>query len=120
MEIAKTILETRGIDVTTATDGQIAVNIFSSSRENRFDAILMDVRMPVMDGLTATKTIRQLHRNDAAKVPIIAFTADAYEEDIQKFEEVGMNAHLSKPIQQEQLFQTLENFYADTPARATV
>lgn len=120
MEIAKTILETRGIDVMTAKNGQIAVDIFSRSKENRFDAILMDVRMPVMDGPSATKAIRKLHRKDAVTVPIIAFTADAYEEDIRKFEEAGMNAHLTKPIQQERLFQTLGRFYADSPAHVTV
>lgn len=111
MEIAKTILEDEGIDVTTAENGQFAVNIFNNHPENTFDAILMDIRMPVMDGLSATKTIRELPRMDAATVPIIAMTADAYNEDMRKTADAGMNAHLTKPIQQDQLFQTLRNFY---------
>lgn len=111
MEIAKTILEDEGIDVTTAENGQLAVNVFNNCAENEFDVILMDIHMPVMDGLSAAKTIRGLPRMDAAIVPIIAMTADAYDEDIRKTTDAGMNAHLTKPIRQEQLFQTLGNFY---------
>lgn len=82
MEIAKIMLEDAGIEVITAENGQVAVNIFHNCPEGTFDAILMDIRMPVMDGLAATKIIRALSRVDAATVPIIAMTADAYEEDI--------------------------------------
>lgn len=113
MEIAKIMLEEEGIEVTTAENGQIAVNILNNSPKKEFDAVLMDVRMPVMDGLDATKTIRALPRIDAATVPIIAMTADAYDEDIRKTADAGMNAHLSKPINQEELLQTLKDFYVE-------
>lgn len=112
MEIAKTILEDQGIDVTTAENGQLAVNIFNNLSEHMFDAILMDVRMPIMDGLSAAKAIRKLTRKDAATVPIIAMTADAYDEDIERTAAAGMNAHLTKPVQPELLFQVLRNFYS--------
>lgn len=110
MEIAKIMLEEEGVNVTTAENGQLAVNIFSNSQESTFDAILMDIRMPVMDGLAAAKTIRALPRVDAATIPIIAMTADAYDEDIRKAVEAGMNAHLAKPVKQDKLSQTLRTF----------
>lgn len=112
MEIAKTILEDEGIIITTAENGQHTVNIFNNLPENTFDAILMDVRMPFMDGLDATKAIRMLPRKDAATVPIIAMTVNAYIEDIQKTAEVGIHAHIAKPIHQETLFQVLRNIYS--------
>ena len=111
LEIAKTILEEQGINVITAENGQLAVNIFHNCSIGMFDAILMDIRMPVMDGLSAAKAIRNLPRADASTVPIIAMTADAYAEDIQKTAAAGMNAHLTKPILQEQLFQTLRSYF---------
>lgn len=110
MDIAKTMLEEEGIEVTTAENGQSAVNIFHNCPEGRFDAILMDIRMPVMDGISATKTIRKLPERDAAAIPIIAMTADAYEEDIRRTIDAGMNAHLTKPVQPEKLFQILRKF----------
>lgn len=112
MEIAKFLLEDEGIEVITAENGQIAVNIFNNSLENTFNAVLMDVRMPVMDGLTATKSIRALPRTDAVTVPIIAMTADAYNEDIKRTTDAGMNAHLTKPVSQEKLLSTLGKFYS--------
>lgn len=112
MEIAKFMLEDEGIEVVTAENGQIAVNIFNNSQESAFDAVLMDVRMPVMDGLTATKSIRALPRADAATVPIVAMTADAYDEDVRKTAKAGMNAHLTKPVSQEKLFTVLKKFYS--------
>ena len=112
MEIAKFMLEDEGIEVMTAENGQIAVNIFNNSPENTFNAVLMDVRMPVMDGLTATKSIRTLPRTDAVTVPIIAMTADAYSEDIRRTTDAGMNAHLTKPVSQEKMLSTLEKFYS--------
>lgn len=112
MEIAKFMLEDEGIEVMTAENGQIAVNIFNNSPENTFNAVLMDVRMPVMDGLTAAKSIRALPRTDAVTVPIIAMTADAYSEDIRRTADAGMNAHLTKPVNQEKLLSTLEKFYS--------
>ena len=110
MEIAKIMLEDEYIDVTTAENGQLAVNIFNNSPQNMFDAILMDIRMPVMGGLSATKTIRALPRRDAATVPIIAMTANAYAEDIRRTRKAGMTAHLTKPIRQNELYETLRNF----------
>lgn len=84
IEITKSMLEDAEIDVMTAENGQAAVNIFSNCADGTFDAVIMDVRMPVMDGLSATKKIRALMKNDASLVPIIAMTADTYEEDIKK------------------------------------
>lgn len=111
MEIAKFMLEEEGIEVTTAENGQTAVNIFNNSPEKVFDAVLMDVKMPVMDGLAATKSIRALPRIDAATIPIVAMTANAYDEDIRRTAEAGMNAHLTKPVNQDELLQTLGRFY---------
>lgn len=110
MEIVQVMLGEEGIDVITAKNGQSAVNIFNNSPTDTFDAILMDIRMPIMDGLSATKTIRELPRTDAAAIPIIAMTADAYEEDIRRVLEAGMNAHLAKPISPDKLFQKLRTF----------
>ncbi|MEF9974788.1 MAG: response regulator, partial [Clostridia bacterium] len=75
-----------------------------------YDAILMDIRMPVMDGLTAAKAIRQMRSADAKTIPIIAMTANAFEEDIEKTKAAGMNAHLTKPIEPARLYQTLKQF----------
>lgn len=113
MEIVQIMLEEEGIGVVTAENGQRAVNIFSNSPENSLDAILMDIRMPVMDGLTATRAIRELPRADAAEIPIIAMTADAYEEDIRKALDAGMNAHLAKPVSPDKLFQKLRTFCSE-------
>lgn len=119
MEIAKTMLEEEGIEVTTAENGQSAVNIFHNCPEGRFDAILMDIRMPVMDGISAAKTIRKLPKRDAAAIPIIAMTADAYEEDVRRTIDAGMNAHLTKPVQPEKLFQILRKYSDRNKQQAT-
>lgn len=114
-EIAKRLLEKKEIIVFTADDGKNGVEKFASSDVYFFDAILMDIRMPVMDGLQATREIRGLDRPDAGSIPIIAMTANAYEEDVQLSREAGMNGHLSKPIQPDQLFQTLsEMLFAES------
>lgn len=113
IEITKSMLEDAEIDVMTAENGQEAVNIFSNCADGTFDAVIMDVRMPVMDGLSATKKIRALTKNDASLVPIIAMTVDTYEEDIKKTVEAGMNAYLTKPVNQEELILTLNNFYLE-------
>ena len=86
---------------------KVAVNIFNNCADGTYDAIIMDVRMPVMDGLSAAKKIRTLPKNDAPTIPIIAMTADTFEEDIKRTEEAGMNAHLSKPINLEEVIRTL-------------
>ncbi|NCB34070.1 MAG: response regulator, partial [Erysipelotrichia bacterium] len=106
-QIATRLLEKKGMLVEWAPNGQIALDQFSQSSIGYFDAILMDIRMPVMDGLTASKTIRALDRKDAKSVPIIAMTANAFDEDVQKSRAVGMNEHLLKPIDPRQLYQTL-------------
>ena len=107
-EIMIMVLSMRGIEVEHAPNGQEAVNTFAQSPPNYFDAVLMDIRMPIMDGLKATENIRQLERPDAKKIPIIAMTANAFDEDVQRSLQAGMNAHLSKPVEPEHLFQTLQ------------
>ncbi len=82
---------------------------YLSKPEGYYDAILMDMRMPEMDGLEATRTIRASGRADAKSIPIIALTANAFDEDVQRSLQAGLNAHLSKPVKPEALFDTLEN-----------
>lgn len=105
--VAQLILEKAGCVVEIAKDGKEAVEHFEASEKNYYDAILMDVRMPVMNGIEATKTIRALDREDAATVSIIAMTADAFDEERKKTIEAGMNYHLSKPIEPKILYQVL-------------
>ena len=107
-EIMKQLLYMRGVEVEHAENGRLAVDRFAASPEGWFDAVLMDVRMPVMDGLAATEAIRALDRADARRVPIIAMTANAFDEDVQRSLQAGMNAHLSKPVEIDRLYQTLE------------
>ncbi len=108
MEIAVTILRKRGYLVDTAVNGKLGVEKFAASQVGEYAVVLMDLRMPVMNGYEATGAIRKLARPDAGSVPIIALSADAYDEDIRKARESGMTAHLSKPIQPEEFFATLE------------
>lgn len=107
-EIMIMVLSMRGMTVEHAPNGQDAVDTFAKSPPNYFDAVLMDIRMPIMDGLTATESIRALNRPDAKTVPIIAMTANAFDEDVQRSLQAGMNAHLSKPVEPEHLFKTLQ------------
>ena len=107
-EIMREILSIREIEMEHAANGRIALEMFDKSPEGYYDAILMDVRMPEMDGLEATKRIRALDRADVKIVPIIAMTANAFDEDVQRSLQVGMNAHLSKPVEPDRLYQTLE------------
>lgn len=108
-EIMKMVLEMREIKADHAVNGRIAVELFTSHPEGYYDAILMDMRMPEMDGLEATRAIRASNRADAKTVPIIALTANAFDEDVQRSMQAGLNAHLSKPVQPEVLFETLES-----------
>lgn len=108
--VAKIMLERVGCQVTVAGNGQQAVDTFSVSEPNYFDIILMDIRMPVMDGITATKLIRELEREDAATIPIIAMTADAFEEQQKKTMEAGMTHHLPKPINPSLLYHVLAKY----------
>ena len=112
-EIMTEILQMRAMEVDHAENGQIVVDMFAKSPENYYDAILMDVRMPVQDGLAATSAIRALKRTDAKTVPIIAMTANAFDEDVQRSLQIGMNAHLSKPVEPERLYETLESLIRD-------
>ncbi|WP_051204748.1 hybrid sensor histidine kinase/response regulator [Butyrivibrio sp. VCD2006] len=104
------ILDIKKLEVEHAENGKIAVQMFEDHPEGYYDAILMDMRMPEMDGLTATTVIRALDRQDAKKIPIIALTANAFDEDVQRSLQAGMNAHLSKPVEPEVIFSTLEEF----------
>jgi len=106
-EILADLLDMEGVSAERAENGEIALEMFSASAEGFYDAILMDVRMPVMDGLSATGRIRALARSDAKTVPIIAMTANAFDEDVQRSLQAGMNAHLSKPVEPERLYETL-------------
>ena len=106
-EIAKILLEDEGAQVIVVSDGQQAVQQFEHTEPGTYDAILMDVMMPVMDGILATRTIRNMEREDAKQIPIIAMTANAYQEDAEKCLQAGMNAHLSKPLQMEHVLETI-------------
>ncbi len=113
VEIMLMLLDMRGMKAEHAENGEIAVQMFNDSPENYYDAILMDVRMPVTDGLQATKKIRALPRPDAKKIPIIAMTANAFDEDVQRSLQAGMNAHLAKPVEPEHMYKTLEELITD-------
>ena len=106
-EIAKTVLEDIGALITRAENGQQALELFKEKPAGTFDVILMDLMMPVMDGYTATRKIRELERSDAKTVPIIAMTANAFQEDAEKCIAVGMNAHLAKPLDIEKVKTTI-------------
>ncbi len=106
-EIAEMILEELGASVERAEDGQIAADMFAKSEPCYYAAVLMDLRMPNMNGIEATKAIRGMQREDAAAIPIIAMTADAFADDAEKCINAGMNAHLAKPIDVEKLKATL-------------
>lgn len=112
-EIMQIILEEKGIIVDLAENGKIAVEKFANSEPGYYAAILMDMRMPEMDGVEATKAIRSMNRSDVKDIPIIALSANAFEEDIQKSLQAGLNAHLTKPIQVDVLFATLKKLIKD-------
>ena len=108
-EIMLMVLQMRQMEADLAENGKLAVEQFASHPEGYYDAILMDLRMPEMDGLEATRTIRAMNREDAKTIPIVALTANAFDEDVQRSLQAGLNAHLSKPVQPEALFETLES-----------
>ncbi|MCH4157524.1 MAG: response regulator [Acidaminococcaceae bacterium] len=108
-EIAQSILVMKNCTVETAANGAEAVEAFAAAPLGYFDAILMDVRMPVMDGLEATRAIRAMRKASSKRIPIIAMTANAFEEDVNMSLAAGMNAHLSKPIEPDKLYQVLED-----------
>lgn len=108
-EIMSMVLSMKEIDVDLAENGKIAVDLYQSHKAGYYDAILMDMRMPEMDGLQATKIIRSSDKADAKIIPMIALTANAFDEDVQHSMQAGLNAHLSKPVEPELLFKTLES-----------
>jgi len=108
-EIMLMVLEAREIEVDLAENGKIALDKFVAAGPGHYDAILMDMRMPVMDGIEATKAIRAAGCEDSKTIPIIALTANAFDEDVQRSMQAGLNAHLSKPVDPAILFDTLEN-----------
>jgi signal transduction histidine kinase/DNA-binding response OmpR family regulator len=106
-EILEDLLDLEDMLAEHAQNGEIAVQMFERSPEGYYDIVLMDVRMPVMDGLTATRAIRALERLDAKTVPIVAMTANVFDEDVERSLQAGMNAHLSKPIEPDRMYETM-------------
>ena len=107
-EIMMMVLSMREMDVDHAQNGKVAVEMYQEHGPDYYDAVLMDMRMPEMDGLEATRAIRATNQADAKTIPIIALTANAFDEDVQRSMQAGLNAHLSKPVEPDLLFQTLE------------
>lgn len=110
-EIAAAIMEEAGLIVDSVEDGTDAVERMGSAEESRYDAILMDIQMPKMDGYMATREIRTLDNNKKANIPIIAMTANAFEEDKKKALEAGMNAHIAKPISIDAIMEVLDQIF---------
>lgn len=108
--VASKLLNKKGCIVRVAENGMKAVEMFASSRAGYFDIILMDLRMPVLDGLEATRRIREMNRDDAASIPIIAMTADAFADDRNKTKEAGMNDHVAKPIETTTLYDIISKY----------
>ena len=108
-EIVLTLMESSGIDFQIAANGKSALEVFSNS-PNSFDLILMDIQMPVMDGYAATRSIRALNASEAKSIPIIAMTANVFKEDVDKCMEAGMNAHIGKPLNINELVKTMREF----------
>ena len=106
-EIIEYILEEAGAEVVTANDGKAAVDAFNASAPGTFDCILMDLMMPVMSGYEAARVIRGMNRTDAKSVPIIALSANAFEEDIALAKDAGMNEHLAKPVDIRKMLQVM-------------
>ena len=118
-EIMMMVLSMREIQVDHAENGRFAVEMFAKHEEGYYDAILMDLRMPEMDGLEATRRIRAMNRSDAKSIPVIALTADAFDEDVQHSMQAGLNAHLCKPVEPDVLFKTLESLLHDQSGKRT-
>lgn len=109
-EITNELLSAEGFELEWAENGKICVEKFQAAEEGSYDAILMDLRMPVMNGFEATASIRAMERSDAKSIPIIAMTADAFTEDIIKCRESGMNSHVAKPLNMAELLRTLQMY----------
>lgn len=115
-KITVKILEKKGMTVEVVPDGKQAVMAFETSAPHTYSAIIMDIRMPEMDGLTATRTIRALPRADAATIPIIAMSANAFDDDVAQSKAAGMNTHLAKPVVPKVLYQALEGYIKEAEA----
>lgn len=110
LDIVREVLKEKGLVVTGAENGRIAVDLFRNNPPGTFDVILMDMHMPVLDGVSATKEIRAMEHADARTIPILALTANDFEEDIRRTRKAGMNDHLTKPFDMEKVFSTLAKF----------
>ena len=109
-EIAEEILAMTGVKVETAENGKAAVDMVAASEEGYYDLILMDLQMPVMNGHDATRALRAMERKDTKTIPIVAMTANAFVEDIQQSKASGMNEHMSKPLDIDQLQRMLSRW----------
>lgn len=107
MEIVVTLLKMKGLQLETAKNGKEALSLYLDRKPYYFDAVLMDIQMPVMNGLDATKAIRLSQKEDARTIPVIAMTANAFDEDARKSIRCGMNGHLSKPFTMDRLLDVL-------------
>lgn len=112
-EIAVEILGMTGVHIDTAEDGRQALQMFEKSPDDYYDMIFMDIQMPVMDGLQATRAIRELYRKDAVRVPIVAMSANAFVEDMKRSRRAGMNEHIAKPLNLEKLLGVMEHYLDD-------
>ena len=110
LEIAEELLALGGAEVETATNGREALDAFASSPAGHFDAVLMDVQRPVMDGYTATEALRALDRPDARTVAVIAMTANAFSQDVADSRAHGMDGHISKPLDVRTFYDTMNGF----------
>lgn len=106
-EVAVELLKLMGAEVTTAENGKVALNLFTASPAGTFDAILMDIQMPIMNGYETAQAIRNSTKEDAATIPILAMTANAFAEDVAKASANGMNGHIAKPINTQDLYNKL-------------
>lgn len=106
-EIVTELLTEQGAVITTAKNGEEAVRLFTEAATGTYDMILMDVMMPVMNGLEAAQAIRSMEREDAGTIPIVALTANAFSEDVEKSRQAGMSAHMTKPFQMEEMLQKI-------------
>ena len=109
-EVANELLSAHGFELQWAQNGQECVDAFQASEPGSYQVVLMDLRMPLMNGYEATQAIRAMERPDAKAVPIIAMTADAFSEDIQRCLDCGMNAHIAKPLDIRELLRLIQRY----------
>ena len=117
-EIATLMLKEKDILVSLAENGKAGAEAFAASAPGAFDAILMDIRMPVMNGYEATRAIRSMDRPAAKTIPILAMTADAFEEDLRRAKDAGMDDYLTKPVDANRVYAALSKAFQDRPAKS--